>query len=107
MKSKHRIYNLFCAGFALLFTMLVLDVIFNNKTQFYTYRPLWLLVCTALFLLLLSVFYKLWTRTVPNFSAKRETLCVAVFLLLFFVLQLATAWCMAVAVTPGWDFGIV
>ncbi|MEF9970276.1 MAG: glycosyltransferase family 39 protein [Ruthenibacterium sp.] len=107
MKSKHRIYNLFCAGFALLFTMLVLDAIFNNKTQFYTYRPLWLLVCTALFLLLLSVFYKLWTRTVPNFSAKRETLCVAVFLLLFFVLQLATAWCMAVAVTPGWDFGIV
>ncbi|MEG1153016.1 MAG: glycosyltransferase family 39 protein [Ruthenibacterium sp.] len=105
--KQNKIYRLFCMGFALLFGAIVLDAIFNNKTQVYTYRTLWLILCTLLCGALLWGAYRLWTRKTPHFSAKREIVCVACFLSVFFVLQLVVAWCMAVAVTPGWDFGIV
>mgnify|MGYP003433817205 FL=1 len=107
MKSQNRTYSLFCMGFALLFGGIVLDAIFNNKTQNYSYQMLWLAVCTLFCAALLYGGYRLWTRSAHSFSTKQEIFCVSCFLLIFFVLQLLVAWCMEVAVTPGWDFGIV
>ena len=107
LQKKDMAYTLFCWVFAAVFAGIWLGSVVNNRTSYYQYRVLPIVVCGAAALLVLAGAWRLWRRWNFTLAPRREAALVAGMLAAYFAVQLGFSFLMQVSASPTWDFGIV
>ena len=106
MKTLSRLYGAVLWLFAGVFIFAAADGIFNNQTIFFAYKPLVLLVGTAL-LCAAGVFAVRSILKLPEVPLKTERVAVPIIMAAYFAFLLYAGFSMRVQITPDWDFGVV
>ena len=77
LQKKDMAYTLFCWVFAAVFAGIWLGSVVNNRTSYYQYRVLPIVVCGAAALLVLAGAWRLWRRWNFTLAPRREAALVA------------------------------
>lgn len=101
MLLKKYVNKLTTVLFILLWTFMLINVIFNNKVNIFKHNPLIVLLGTTIFIFILYLFYK-WLEKL-NISIKRQKIVIFVTMLIVFGIQLAFGYFFRVS--PSWDLG--
>ena len=107
VQKKDMAYTLFCWVFAAVFAGIWLGSVVNNRTSYYQYRVLPIVVCGAAALIVLAGAWRMWRRWNFTLAPRREAALVAGMLAAYFAVQLGFSFLMQVSASPTWDFGIV
>ena len=99
---KEKLYNIFLIVFSLIFALILVGTIFDNKSLI-TVSPITIILSFIIIGLILILIYKFINKKITdNLSIKKEIIIVGIIFLIILIYQLIYAYYMKSY--PGWDW---
>ena len=106
MKIKQILYNLFLKSFLIIFIVIFLGTIFDNKSVLVAENPIYEITSFVIITIFFMIIYFIFLKKINDkTSLKKEIIIVSIIFIIFCSIQLVYAYFMTMY--PGWDWGDV